>query len=151
MLYASGFTFKERPIPVTKKSSFTFEDLISAPRAICSVLKRPVSIAADADVRPDREISDTGAITEKARLSLNKTLPLTCGFQMPFPRATRYRATGLGPLDAMWQLVRILFWLAGGPWPGRAPGVGEVKFPARFRETAKQARYHIHIEAGHHA
>lgn len=49
-------------------------------------------------------------------------------------------------LDALWQLVGFFLGWLGGPGPGRALGVGEVKFSGQVLPGAKLLTYHITIK-----
>ncbi len=49
-------------------------------------------------------------------------------------------------LDALWQLCGFFLGWLGGPGPGRALGVGEVKFSGQVLPDAKLLTYHITIK-----
>ncbi len=131
---------------MTKKPSFTFEDLISCAKGDLfgpgnAQLPLPPMLMFDRIVK----ISDTGGNYGKGEIVAEQDITpdmwfFKCHFQgdpvMP----------GCLGLDAMWQLVGFFLGWLGGLGRGRALGVGEVKFSGQVLETAKQARYHIHIK-----
>ncbi len=49
-------------------------------------------------------------------------------------------------LDAMWQLTGFFLGWLGGEGPGRALGVGEVKFKGMVLPTVKEVRYKISLK-----
>jgi 3-hydroxyacyl-[acyl-carrier protein] dehydratase/trans-2-decenoyl-[acyl-carrier protein] isomerase len=49
-------------------------------------------------------------------------------------------------LDALWQLVGFYLGWLGLPGPGRALGVGEVKFAGEVKPTGKLLRYRIDVQ-----
>ena len=49
-------------------------------------------------------------------------------------------------LDALWQMVGFFLGWLGLPGPGRALGVGEVKFAGEVRPTGKLLRYRINVK-----
>jgi 3-hydroxyacyl-[acyl-carrier protein] dehydratase/trans-2-decenoyl-[acyl-carrier protein] isomerase len=49
-------------------------------------------------------------------------------------------------LDAMWQLVGFFLAWIGNPGPGRALGVGEVKFTGQVLPSAEKVTYHIDMK-----
>jgi 3-hydroxyacyl-[acyl-carrier protein] dehydratase / trans-2-decenoyl-[acyl-carrier protein] isomerase len=49
-------------------------------------------------------------------------------------------------LDALWQMLGFFLGWIGQPGPGRALGVGEVKFAGEVPPAGHTLRYHIHVK-----
>ena len=129
-----------------KKSSFTYEDLLSCGRGELfgpgnAQLPLPPMLMFDRITH----ISDVGGANDKgeirAELDVHKDLWFfPCHFQgdpvMP----------GCLGLDAMWQLLGFFLGWMGAPGRGRALGVGEVKFTGMVVPSVKKVEYVVNLK-----
>ncbi len=129
-----------------KKSSFTYEELLSCGRGELfgpgnAQLPLPPMLMFDRITH----ISDVGGINGKgeirAELDVHKDLWFfPCHFQgdpvMP----------GCLGLDAMWQLLGFFLGWMGAPGRGRALGVGEVKFSGMVVPSVKKVEYVVNLK-----
>jgi len=131
---------------MTKKSSYTKEDLLASGRGELFGEGNP-QLPAPSMLMMDRIISMTedGGTYGKgeiiAELDITKDLWFfDCHFigdpVMP----------GCLGLDAMWQLVGFYLGWVGGQGRGRALGVGELKFTGQVLPNAKKVTYKINMK-----
>jgi 3-hydroxyacyl-[acyl-carrier protein] dehydratase/trans-2-decenoyl-[acyl-carrier protein] isomerase len=138
--------FTEEASALTKKSSFTYEQLLACGRgemfgAGNAQLPLPPMLMFDRIIY----ISEKGGVFGKgeivAELDLRPELWFfACHFQgdpvMP----------GCLGLDAMWQLIGFYLGWMGGKGRGRALGCGEVKFSGQVLPSAKKITYRISMK-----
>jgi len=131
---------------MTKKSSFSYEDLIQCGHGELfgpgnAQLPLPPMLMIDRIV----EISETGGAHGKGVIVAELDIKsdhwfFDCHFEndpvMP----------GCLGLDAMWQLVGFYLGWMGGPGRGRALGAGEVKFTGQVTPANKKITYTIDIK-----
>jgi 3-hydroxyacyl-[acyl-carrier protein] dehydratase/trans-2-decenoyl-[acyl-carrier protein] isomerase len=131
---------------VTKKSSFTYDELIACARGELfgpgnAQLPLPPMLMFDRIVHISAEDGNYGKGSLVAELDINADLWFFgCHFQgdpvMP----------GCLGLDAMWQLVGFFLGWRGGLGRGRALGAGQVKFTGQILPEAKKVTYRIHMK-----
>ncbi|MFT5489613.1 MAG: 3-hydroxyacyl-[acyl-carrier protein] dehydratase/trans-2-decenoyl-[acyl-carrier protein] isomerase [Alphaproteobacteria bacterium] len=130
----------------TQKSSFTYEDLIQCGHGKLfgpgnAQLPLPPMLMFDriTEISVDGGAHGRGLIT--AELDIKPDLWFYgCHFEgdpiMP----------GCLGLDALWQMLGFFLGWQGLPGPGRALGVGEVKFAGEVKPEAKLLRYQIDVK-----
>lgn len=130
----------------TQKSSFTYEDLIQCGHGKLfgpgnAQLPLPPMLMFDriTEISVDGGAHGKGLIT--AELDIKPDLWFyDCHFEgdpiMP----------GCLGLDALWQMLGFFLGWQGLPGPGRALGVGEVKFAGEVKPGAKLLRYQIDVK-----
>ena len=131
---------------MTKKSSFTREELITCARGELfgpgnAQLPMPPMLMVDRIVTISEDGGDHGKGLIVAELDIH---PDAWFFQCHF-LGDQVMPGCLG-LDAMWQLVGFFLGWMGGPGRGRALGCGEVKFSGQVLPTAKKLTYRIHMK-----
>ncbi len=130
---------------MSKKNSFTFEELLSCGRgemfgAGNAQLPLPPMLMFDRIVSITEDGGKYGQGQIIAELDVKPDLWFfACHFEgdpvMP----------GCLGLDAMWQLVGFYLGWKGGPGRGRALGAGEVKFSGQVLPTGKKITYDIDL------
>jgi 3-hydroxyacyl-[acyl-carrier protein] dehydratase/trans-2-decenoyl-[acyl-carrier protein] isomerase len=131
---------------MSKKNSFTFEELLSCGRgemfgAGNAQLPLPPMLMFDRIVSITEDGGKYGQGQIIAELDVKPDLWFfACHFEgdpvMP----------GCLGLDAMWQLVGFYLGWKGGPGRGRALGAGEVKFSGQVLPTGKKITYYIDLK-----
>jgi len=131
---------------VTKKSSFTHEELLACARGELfgpgnAQLPLPPMLMFDRIVSISEDGGDYGKGQVIAELDIHPDLWFfACHFEgdpvMP----------GCLGLDAMWQLLGFFLGWMGGPGRGRALGAGEVKFTGQVLPKANQVVYRIQMK-----
>lgn len=131
---------------MTKKSSFTHEELIACARGEMfgpgnAQLPLPPMLMVDRISHISADGGDYGKGLMVAELDIHPDLWFFgCHFEgdpvMP----------GCLGLDAMWQLIGFFLAWRGGPGRGRALGAGEVKFTGQVLPTANKLTYRIHMK-----
>jgi 3-hydroxyacyl-[acyl-carrier protein] dehydratase/trans-2-decenoyl-[acyl-carrier protein] isomerase len=131
---------------MSKKNSFTFEELLSCGRgemfgAGNAQLPLPPMLMFDRIVSITEDGGKYGQGQMIAELDVKPDLWFfACHFEgdpvMP----------GCLGLDAMWQLVGFYLGWKGGPGRGRALGAGEVKFSGQVLPTGKKITYYIDLK-----
>jgi len=131
---------------MSKKNSFTFEELLSCGRgemfgAGNAQLPLPPMLMFDRIVSITEDGGKYGQGQIIAELDVKPDLWFFgCHFEgdpvMP----------GCLGLDAMWQLVGFYLGWKGGPGRGRALGAGEVKFSGQVLPTGKKITYYIDLK-----
>lgn len=131
---------------MSKKNSFTFEELLSCGRGEMfgvgnAQLPLPPMLMFDRIVSITEEGGKYGQGQIIAELDVKPDLWFFgCHFEgdpvMP----------GCLGLDAMWQLVGFYLGWKGGPGRGRALGAGEVKFSGQVLPTGKKITYYIDLK-----
>lgn len=131
---------------MSKKNSFTFEELLSCGRgemfgAGNAQLPLPPMLMFDRIVSITEDGGKYGQGQIIAELDVKPDLWFfVCHFEgdpvMP----------GCLGLDAMWQLVGFYLGWKGGPGRGRALGAGEVKFSGQVLPTGKKITYYIDLK-----
>jgi 3-hydroxyacyl-[acyl-carrier protein] dehydratase/trans-2-decenoyl-[acyl-carrier protein] isomerase len=131
---------------MSKKNSFTFEELLSCGRgemfgAGNAQLPLPPMLMFDRIVSITEDGGKYGQGQIIAELDVKPDLWFfACHFEgdpvMP----------GCLGLDAMWQLVGFYLGWKGGPGRGRALGAGEVKFSGQVLPTGKKITYCIDLK-----
>ena len=131
---------------MSKKNSFTFEELLSCGRgemfgAGNAQLPLPPMLMFDRIVSITEDGGKYGQGQIIAELDVKPDLWFfACHFEgdpvMP----------GCLGLDAMWQLVGFYLGWKGGPGRGRALGAGEVKFSGQVLPTGKKITYVIDLK-----
>jgi 3-hydroxyacyl-[acyl-carrier protein] dehydratase/trans-2-decenoyl-[acyl-carrier protein] isomerase len=140
-----NLTSKES-LAVTRKSSFTREELLTCARGELfglgnAQLPLPPLLMVDRIISISADGGDFGKGLIVAEMDISSDLWFfECHFQgdpvMP----------GCLGLDAMWQLIGFFLGWMGGSGRGRALGCGEVKFAGQVLPTAKKLTYHIHMK-----
>lgn len=131
---------------MTKKSSFTHEELLACARGELfgpgnAQLPLPPMLMFDRIVSISEDGGDYGKGQVIAELDIHPDLWFfACHFEgdpvMP----------GCLGLDAMWQLLGFFLGWMGGPGRGRALGAGEVKFTGQVLPKANQVVYRIQMK-----
>ncbi|MCF8158303.1 MAG: 3-hydroxyacyl-[acyl-carrier-protein] dehydratase FabA [Burkholderiaceae bacterium] len=131
---------------MSKKNSFTFEELLSCGRgemfgAGNAQLPLPPMLMFDRIVSITEDGGKYGQGQIIAELDVKPDLWFfACHFEgdpvMP----------GCLGLDAMWQLVGFYLGWKGGPGRGRALGAGEVKFSGQVLPSGKKITYYIDLK-----
>ena len=92
--------------------------------------------AANADVRPDREIAEVGGEYGKGLVRAVLDLKPDLWF---FP--CHFKGDPVMPgclgVDALWQMLGFFLGWVGAPGKGRALGMGEIKFSGQVLPTMK--------------
>ena len=132
--------------PPGRRSSYTYEDLLACGHgglfgADGARLPKPNMLMTDRITRISNIGGDYGKGEIIAELDINPDLWFfECHFEddpvMP----------GCLGLDALWQMLGFFLGWQGLPGPGRALGVGEVKFAGEVKPEAKLLRYQIDVK-----
>ena len=138
--------FSEDSSALTKRSSFTYEQLLACARgemfgAGNAQLPLPPMLMFDRIIYISEKGGPYGKGEIVAELDLRPDLWFfACHFQgdpvMP----------GCLGLDAMWQLIGFYLGWMGGKGRGRALGCGEVKFSGQVLPSAKKITYRISMK-----
>ncbi len=130
---------------VEKKSSYTYEDLLSCAHGELfgpgnARLPLPPMLMLDRIVKISEEGGTYGRGEIEAEFDIKPDLWFfKCHFE-----SDPIMPGALG-LDAMWQLLGFFLGWLGLPGRGRAISVGEVKFSGEVLEMARKVSYHINI------
>ena len=130
----------------TEKSSFSYDDLIQCGNGELfgpgnALLPAPPMLMFDRITRIDEDGGSHGKGQAVAEFDIRPDLWFFgCHFEgdpiMP----------GCLGLDALWQLLGFFLGWQGLPGPGRALGVGEVKFAGEVKPESKLLRYQIDVK-----
>ena len=131
---------------MNKKSSFTYEELISCARgdlfgAGNAQLPMPPMLMMDRIV----SINDQGGAYDKGEIVAELDIHPELWFFACHFIGDEVMPGCLG-VDALWQLVGFFLGWMGGAGRGRALGCGEVKFSGQVRPSAKKLIYRIHMK-----
>ncbi|MEP4377966.1 MAG: 3-hydroxyacyl-[acyl-carrier-protein] dehydratase FabA [Alphaproteobacteria bacterium] len=130
----------------TQKSSFSYEDLIQCGHGELfgpgnAQLPLPPMLMFDRIT----EISDDGGAHGKGLITAELDIKPALWFYECHFEGDPIMPGCLG-LDALWQLLGFFLGWQGLPGPGRALGVGEVKFAGEVKPEGKLLRYQIDVK-----
>jgi len=131
---------------VTKKSSFSYEDLLACGRGELfgpgnARLPSPPMLMFDRIT----EISEDGGPHGKGHMVAELDVRPDLWFFDCHFKEDPVMPGCLG-LDAMWQLIGFFLGWKGGPGRGRALGAGEVKFTGQVLPDAKRVTYRVDVK-----
>jgi 3-hydroxyacyl-[acyl-carrier protein] dehydratase/trans-2-decenoyl-[acyl-carrier protein] isomerase len=130
----------------TQKSSFSFEDLIECGHGKLfgpgnAQLPLPPMLMFDRIT----EISDDGGEYDKGRIVAELDIKEDLWFYPCHFEGDPIMPGCLG-LDALWQMLGFYLGWLGLPGPGRALGVGEVKFAGEVKPSGTLLRYQVDVQ-----
>ncbi len=131
---------------MTKKSSFSYEDLLACGRGELfgpgnARLPSPPMLMFDRIT----EISEDGGPHGKGHMVAELDVRPDLWFFDCHFKEDPVMPGCLG-LDAMWQLIGFFLGWKGGPGRGRALGAGEVKFTGQVLPDAKRVTYRVDVK-----